>query len=326
MKRKFIRIGIILLTVALIAVAALPAMASNAAPKQSLHNIQGKVISIASDSSSFIVQEGSQPQITVKVDQNTRYLLVPMGKVTAGIQQEINEERQDFKKGKEGPETRANFNKKVQIPDNWKSNLGWLETVDSQAKFSDIQVGDRIIASINTDGNVARQVLIFRAPVIQTVKGTVSALTASSVTITPTGANAVALNIDGDTRVNLKGLLSVQTGQYAMAVYNKNTLVAQIINVQAAAPAASLKSIALTPSTVSGNLTVGGKIQFGATGTFANGVTANITSQVNWASSNQGAATINSAGLATGVAAGTTSIVASKDGVTSPVVTVTVGP
>jgi uncharacterized protein YjdB len=55
--------------------------------------------------------------------------------------------------------------------------------------------------------------------------------------------------------------------------------------------------------------------QFSATGQYSNGTTQNVTSQVSWASSNTAVATINSAGLATGVAAGTTTITASLSGI-----------
>src|SRR5262249_59145559 len=48
--------------------------------------------------------------------------------------------------------------------------------------------------------------------------------------------------------------------------------------------------------------------QFTATGKYSDGSTQNITSQVTWASSNTTAATINASGLATGVAAGSTTI------------------
>jgi hypothetical protein len=87
--------------------------------------------------------------------------------------------------------------------------------------------------------------------------------------------------------------------------------------------ALALTSIAVTPASPA-NLAVGATQQFTATGTYADNSTANVTSQVTWASSNTGTATISAAGLATGVAAGTTNITASLSGVTSPVVGLTV--
>jgi uncharacterized protein YjdB len=84
----------------------------------------------------------------------------------------------------------------------------------------------------------------------------------------------------------------------------------------------SLSSIAVTPASPS--LAVGATQQFTATATYSDGTTADISSQVTWASDTPTAATIDSTGLATGVAAGTANITATMDGVTSPAVSLTV--
>ena len=76
-----------------------------------------------------------------------------------------------------------------------------------------------------------------------------------------------------------------------------------------------LTSISVT-SDSSGPLEVGSKRQFSATGTYGDGSTSDITSQVTWTSSDTTKATITSpGGLATGVAAGNTKITASIAGV-----------
>src|SRR5262249_10843973 len=74
-------------------------------------------------------------------------------------------------------------------------------------------------------------------------------------------------------------------------------------------------------------LTVGGTQQFTATGTYSNGSTQNLTSQVTWASSNTAAATISSTGVATAAAAGSTTISATLGSVSgSTGLTVRSGP
>ena len=89
-------------------------------------------------------------------------------------------------------------------------------------------------------------------------------------------------------------------------------------------PTSTLSSIAVTPNPPV-NLAAGSTLQFTATGTYSNGSTANITSQVTWASSNTTIANITSSGgLATGEATGTTYITASLSGVISPGVTLNV--
>ena len=75
----------------------------------------------------------------------------------------------------------------------------------------------------------------------------------------------------------------------------------------------TLTGIDIAP--ISPSIAVGGTVQFTATGHFSNGPDQNITAQANWSSSSTATATIQqfgtSPGLATGVAAGKTTITAS---------------
>ena len=75
----------------------------------------------------------------------------------------------------------------------------------------------------------------------------------------------------------------------------------------------TLTGIDIAP--ISPSIAVGGTMQFTATGHFSNGPDQNITAQSNWSSSSTATATIQqfgtSPGLATGVAAGKTTITAS---------------
>ena len=73
------------------------------------------------------------------------------------------------------------------------------------------------------------------------------------------------------------------------------------------ASVATLKAITLSPATPT--IAKGATLQFTATGTFSDGTTADLTSQVTWASASPAVATINpSTGLATAVAQGTATI------------------
>ena len=83
-----------------------------------------------------------------------------------------------------------------------------------------------------------------------------------------------------------------------------------------------LNSISITPTNPS--IAVNATEQFVATGNFSDGSTANLSSSVTWASSNQADAAMNGTGVATGMAAGSTTITASTSGVTgSTTLTVT---
>ena len=89
--------------------------------------------------------------------------------------------------------------------------------------------------------------------------------------------------------------------------------------------ALTLTSVAVTPANPT--LLVGATRQFTATGTYSDGSTQNVTSQATWTSSSTTVATISSSGLATAVAAGSTTIRAALAGVTgSTTLTVNAAP
>jgi uncharacterized protein YjdB len=79
----------------------------------------------------------------------------------------------------------------------------------------------------------------------------------------------------------------------------------------------AITSIAVTPTGVS--FAVGATEQFTATATYSDGSTANITSTATWSTGNTSVATISPSGLATGVASGTSSVMAAESGVTGSV-------
>jgi len=105
------------------------------------------------------------------------------------------------------------------------------------------------------------------------------------------------------------------TSSFPSTTYNSTNYWVDL--VFALAPQVPLTSIAVTP-TNDPTVNIGGTQQFTATGTYQDNSTQNITTQVTWSSSSTAVATINSAGLATGQAAGSSTISASLSGITSP--------
>jgi hypothetical protein len=85
----------------------------------------------------------------------------------------------------------------------------------------------------------------------------------------------------------------------------------------------ALSSVVIAPA-VPVNLAIGATQQYTVTGINWDGSSADISSQVTWASDTPATATIASNGLATAVAVGTTNITASASGVTSRAVIFTV--
>jgi hypothetical protein len=78
---------------------------------------------------------------------------------------------------------------------------------------------------------------------------------------------------------------------------------------------ATLQSITVTPG--ASTIPSAGILQFTATGNFSDGTTEPLSFVANWSSSQTSIATINNAGLATGLTSGSTNITATYSGVTS---------
>jgi len=84
----------------------------------------------------------------------------------------------------------------------------------------------------------------------------------------------------------------------------------------------ALTSLSVTP--VSASIAKGTNQQLAATGTFSDGSTLDLTATANWSSSDTSVATVNNAGLASGVAVGSTSVTATVGSITgSTALTVT---
>ncbi|MGL6645599.1 Ig-like domain-containing protein [Aeromonas caviae] len=92
--------------------------------------------------------------------------------------------------------------------------------------------------------------------------------------------------------------------------------------VQVTVTNATLTAIQVTPPSVS--LAKGQTRQLTATATYSDNTTADISGNVTWLPTDITTATVSSTGLLTGRVAGTTEVTASKDGITSNAVQVTV--
>jgi hypothetical protein len=333
-RKQVLKVGLLFLAVvALAAGIAFPAYAATPAASSTpgFHMVQGKVDSVTSPS--FVVITPDKQSVTINTDGNTKYFVIPMGRVQGYVNKQVNTDNREDQRAGLPLLNRGAQLKELHIPANWRSNLGWLEIFDNQASLKDIAKDDRVIVRAD-DASLAKQVLIIKAPVNRTVKGSIAVIDDADIQITPTGGGTpVPLKVVDTTRIILKDLTSIKG--YAVALYNSTNSEAIAINVQATEPTPvanpansyALKSIAVTPASPT-TLAVGGTQQFTATATYANGKTANITTHVTWASSDTGTATFSTTtkGLASGVAAGTTKITVSLSGVTSPEVTLTVGP
>jgi hypothetical protein len=228
----------------------LPVLADNATKSApAFRMVQGEVISIVSDNATsdnstatIVIRQGNK-QVDITVDASTKYYLIARGKPSTTVSGAAVQPKGVIKKNSKSERQVSvaavadeSISESAVIAGCGKDPNS-LGRYGKPAQFSDVQVGDRIIACVKTVDNVARQVLIIKAPVIQRVNGTITAVSDNSITIEPISGTAITLNWDANTRFTLKGLISVQSGQYAAAVYNKNGMLVITVEVQASAPA-----------------------------------------------------------------------------------------
>ena len=147
--------------------------------------------------------------------------------------------------------------------------------------------------------------------------GGFSASTTFTVSGLPAGVtgtfNPTSFSGAGSTTLNLVASATATTGGYTLTITGTSgslTHSATVNLLVLASGTPTLVSIAVTPATSS--ILVGGTQQYTATGTYSDNSTQNLTSSVTWTSSTTGTATISAAGLASGVAGGSTTITAAS--------------
>ncbi|HEY0703080.1 MAG TPA: Ig-like domain-containing protein [Candidatus Acidoferrales bacterium] len=123
----------------------------------------------------------------------------------------------------------------------------------------------------------------------------------STVVWTSSNRSAATINVSGVATALAQGSTTITAA--SDTVQGSTTLTVT---------AATISTIAVSPSNPS--LAAGSVLQFHAIATFNDGSQQDVTSVVNWTSSNTSTATITSTGAATGVAAGNTTITATANG------------
>ncbi|MCU1271981.1 MAG: hypothetical protein JWN74_3275, partial [Acidobacteriaceae bacterium] len=146
------------------------------------------------------------------------------------------------------------------------------------------------------------------------ISGAITPPTAGGgTTLTLTGPASSTTTADGSGNYSFTGLVN---GSYTVTPSNTGVVfvpTSQLVTLNGSSmtanfTAATLQSISVTPS--SPTVQAGATQQFTAMGTYADGTTQNITTQVSWSSSNTNVATISTLGLASSIAGGTSTIMA----------------
>jgi len=222
---------------------------------------------------------------------------------------------------------------------NLSSSAIWTSSVMSTATINSVGLATSIAAGTSTitatSGTISGSTLLtVTAPTLVSIAVTpsnpsVSAGATQQFNATGTYTNGTTTNLTNTATwtssatsaatINSAGLATtVAVGASTITATSGTISGSTLLTVTAPAPV----SIAVTPSNPS--VPAGNTQQFTATGTYANGTTANLTSSVTWTSSATGVATINAAGLATSVAAGASTITATSGTISgSTVLTVT---
>lgn len=216
---RFIIIPIIILAFLISGVAATGQTIIPTAPPQNTQT--GQVVSIGADGKSMTIQSGDLSTTAVQVNQNTSYFATNLTpKDLSGF---INIVEAFMGQGR--------------LSTDALSTLVALSQGTQPASFSNIAVGD-ILAVSPASANPAETILIIKIPC---VKGTVSAVTADSFTITTSDGKTVTLKWNSSTRFIIEGLRSLDTGTNANVIYDQASNLALIVVVSApsASPSAS---------------------------------------------------------------------------------------
>ena len=179
--------------------------------------------------------------------------------------------------------------------------------------------------------------LLFGAPIVEgqtssgkSISGTLSpaTLTAGS-TVTLSGSASASATADANGNYSFTGL---PRGTYTITPSKPGVRfqpLSQSVTIRrASSKVVNFSAVPVLQSLVisapATSIAQGGTVQLTAIGTFSDGSTKNLTSLVNWTSSSLTVATVNSSGLVTGVGGGSTSITATRGGITSNILPLTV--
>jgi uncharacterized protein YjdB len=207
----------------------------------------------------------------------------------------------------------------------WSSSDHRVATVSDAGLATGVAAGDaQVVCTVDSVTDSARLTVESRSELIEVSVmprnaniciGNVASFTATAirddgvredVTTTATWTSAdesIALASEGTATGVAMGTTTI-AASFAGITSNGTTVVVDSCDC--------LESIQITPATAT--ITIGGTQQFLALGSFSDGSVRDLTADVTWSSSDTAVATIDAAGLATGIATGETTITAELDG------------
>jgi hypothetical protein len=216
MPKVLIIAGVSVLALALVLGLALPALAAPPGAEDSqIEVVRGKVLTIGDQE--FVIQSGKE-ELTISVDENTKYfkLYVPGRIIALARQQRVLK-----------PQDQLPPPEEVNIPKLPRVMLNLLRHFGEGAEFGDIAQGDRVVVWLADGDNLAKRVLIIEPTTYARLSGTITDISSSAITITTDDGEAVILDCNESTVFVLDGITQVEEGQYALAVYDSDNMVAK---------------------------------------------------------------------------------------------------
>lgn len=220
MSKVLIIAGVSVLALALVLGLALPALAAPPGAEDSqIEVVRGKVLTVGDQK--FVIQSGEQ-ELIISVDENTKYfkLCVPGRIIALARQQRVLK-----------PQDQLPPLEEVNIPKLPPAMLSLLRHFGEGAEFGDIAQGDRVAVWLADGDNLAKRVLIIKPTTYARLSGTITDISSSAITIATDDGEAVILDCNESTVFVLDGITRVEEGQYALAVYDSDNMVAKKVVV-----------------------------------------------------------------------------------------------
>ena len=240
--------GMSILALGLVLGIALPALAASGLASPQASNIspevlRGRVVSI--DEEFFVIQSGDE-ELTIFVDENTRYFILCPPKKLLGLAQQRMELRLQDQEMIRIIEPAVTMQLRVldRVPqpkgilEHQRANLKQLCHFGEKATFNDIVVGDKVVVWLapETNGYLAKIVTIIEPTTYARINGIIADVSSVDTTITiepADGSEAIILDYNERTVFILKGIIEVEAEveQFARAIYNTETMIAKVVRV-----------------------------------------------------------------------------------------------
>lgn len=205
--------------------------------------LRGEVTEIGDEF--FVIQSGDE-ELTIFVDENTRYFILCPPKKLLGLAQQRMELRLQDQEMIRIIEPAVTMQLRVldRVPqpkgilEHQRANLKQLCHFGEKATFNDIVVGDKVVVWLapETNGYLAKIVTIIEPTTYARINGIIADVSSVDTTITiepADGSEAIILDYNERTVFILKGIIEVEAEveQFARAVYNTETMIAKVVRV-----------------------------------------------------------------------------------------------